>query len=276
MNWTKLFVPGEDLSAAEAKDYMAAREAEAYQLLDVRQPGEYGAGHLAGAILIPLKELLDRLGELDKERPVIVYCAIGGRSKVAAQLLAGQGFASVYNMAGGIKAWQGAQAVGPQSAGLELLVGQDAFADAVSLAYAMEDGLQAFYRGLAARAVDAEDQQLYLRLMGFEDGHKARLLVEYRRVHGMEAAPTSRQGGIIEGGEKAEALLAQVAGRRGKQPILTFAMALETQALDLYLRLARQSEHPEVKELFLRLSAEEKGHLAWLSDAVDTVLLAQG
>ena len=57
MNWKNLFVPGEDFNVAQAKEYMEARGADAYQLLDVRQPKEYEEGHLAGAILIPLKEL---------------------------------------------------------------------------------------------------------------------------------------------------------------------------------------------------------------------------
>ena len=105
MNWKNLFGPGKELSAAQAREYMETRGAEAYQLLDVRQPREYEAGHLAGAILIPLKELPGRLAELEKEKPVIAYCAVGGRSKAAAQFLAGKDFASVYNMAGGIKAW---------------------------------------------------------------------------------------------------------------------------------------------------------------------------
>lgn len=272
MNWTKLFVPGTDLSVAEVKEYMAAREAEAYQLLDVRQPAEYEAGHLAGAILIPLKELPDRQLELAKEKPVVVYCAIGGRSKVAAQLLAGLGFATVYNMAGGIKAWQGGQATGPESAGLEFFTGREEFADGVSLAYAMEEGLQDLYRSLAARAA-AVDQKLYARLMGFEDQHKARLLAEYRRLNGPEAMPSRGEGRVVEGGGRAEGLLAQMEARlQGKPEILAFAMALETQALDLYSRLARKSEHQEVRGLFLRLAAEEKTHLAWLADALDLVL----
>ncbi|MFA6282720.1 MAG: rhodanese-like domain-containing protein, partial [Desulfurivibrionaceae bacterium] len=95
MNWKNLFVPGEDFSVVQAREYMEKHGANAYQLLDVRQPKEYEAGHLAGAKLIPLKELPGRLGELEKEKPVIVYCAVGGRSKAAAQLLAGKDFASV-------------------------------------------------------------------------------------------------------------------------------------------------------------------------------------
>jgi len=58
---------------------------DAFTLLDVRQPGEYDAEHLPGAKLIPLPELGARLSELDAGKPTVVYCAIGGRSRVAAR-----------------------------------------------------------------------------------------------------------------------------------------------------------------------------------------------
>ena len=273
MNWKNLFVPGEDFSVAQAKEYMEARGADAYQLLDVRQPKEYEEGHLAGAKLIPLKELPARLGELEKEKPVIVYCAIGGRSKAAAQLLAGKDFASVYNMAGGIKAWQGGQARGPEEAGLEFFTGQEEYEDGVSLAYAMEDGLQEFYRLMADRAKDEAERQLYTRLMGFEDMHKGRLLAEYRQAHGSEAMPGKGVAGVMEGGTRVEDFLARLEPLlHGRQEILALAMALETQALDLYSRMAQKSEKEEARALFLRLADEEKMHLSYLAEEMDTVL----
>ncbi len=273
MNWKNLFVPGKNFSVAQAKEYMEARRADGYQLLDVRQPKEYEEGHLAGAILIPLKELPGRLGELEKEKPVIVYCAVGGRSKAAAQLLAGKDFASVYNMAGGIKAWQGRQARGPEEAGLEFFTGREEYEDGVSLAYAMEDGLREFYRLMAGRAGDEEERTLYTRLMGFEDQHKVRLLAEYRQAHGPEAMPDKGMAGLMEGGGRVQDFLAQAeAYLHGKRDILELAMALETQALDLYSRMGQKSEQQEVRAFFLRLADEEKAHLAYLSDALDKVL----
>ncbi|MFA7384156.1 MAG: rhodanese-like domain-containing protein [Desulfurivibrionaceae bacterium] len=273
MNWKNLFSPGKELSAAQAREYMEARGAEAYQLLDVRQPKEYEAGHLAGAILIPLKELPGRLGELEKEKPVIAYCAVGGRSKAAAQLLAGQDFAEVYNMIGGIKAWQGNQARGPEEAGLEFFTGQEEYEDGVSLAYAMENGLQEFYRLMAERTQDGEERQLYLRLMAFEDKHKARLLAEYRLAHGPEAMPAEGMAGLMEGGGRIEDFLARAEDHlHSKLDILELAMALETQALDLYSRMGQKSAQPEVRALFLHLADEEKAHLAYLAEALDKVL----
>ncbi|HCC54556.1 MAG TPA: sulfurtransferase [Desulfobulbaceae bacterium] len=274
MNWKNLFRAGANFTVAQAKEYMEARGAEAYQLLDVRQPKEYEAGHLAGAILIPLKELPGRLAELVKEEPVIVYCAVGGRSKAAAQLLAGNDFVSVYNMVGGIKAWQGMQAKGPIEAGLEFFTGQEDYEDGLSLAYAMEDGLQKFYQHLAVRAKNEEDRQLYTRLMTFEDKHKARLLAEYRRqAHGPETIAGQGPAGIMEGGGRVQDFLAQTdAYLQGPQDILELAMMLETQALDLYSRMAQKSEQQKVRTFFLGLADEEKSHLAFLAEALDKIL----
>lgn len=270
MNWKNLLSPTKDLTPEQAREYLAARKAGEYQLLDVRQPKEYEAGHLAGAELIPLKELPERLAGLEKDKPVLVYCAVGGRSKAAAQLLAGQDFVEVYNLAGGIKAWQGYQAQGPEEAGFEFFLADGDYEDAVSLAYAMEEGLQEFYRRLAGRAESEEARLLYTRLMGFEDQHKARLLAEYRRAHGPEARPGKGVPGLMEGGGRVEDFLAQVqADITGRREILELAMALETQALDFYSRLAKKSEKDEARALFLRLADEEKLHLSLLADELD-------
>jgi rhodanese-related sulfurtransferase len=75
-------------------------------LLDVRTPGEYAEVRLAGAHLIPIDKLLSRLGEVPKDRPLLVYCAVGSRSSQVAEYLARQGYPAVYDLNGGIWAWQ--------------------------------------------------------------------------------------------------------------------------------------------------------------------------
>lgn len=77
-------------------------------VLDVREPGEFAAGHLRDAKNIPLKELPQRLGELEKAKTknVIVMCQSGVRSPKAASLLNKAGFTSVFNLNGGLAAWQ--------------------------------------------------------------------------------------------------------------------------------------------------------------------------
>jgi len=76
-------------------------------VLDVRNQSEYNLGHLCNAILIPVYELEDRIGELQEHvnDPVIVYCKAGSRSQIACEILANNGFTKVYNMLGGITAW---------------------------------------------------------------------------------------------------------------------------------------------------------------------------
>jgi len=77
-------------------------------VLDVREPAEYAKGHILGAKNAPLAELERRMPELAKfkARPVIVLCESGNRSGNAIAVLRRNGFANVYNLAGGLAAWQ--------------------------------------------------------------------------------------------------------------------------------------------------------------------------
>lgn len=77
-------------------------------VLDVREDGEYKAGHVLNATHIPLGKLGERIGELEKykEQPIVVVCRSGNRSCAACALLGKQGFAQAYNLAGGVMAWQ--------------------------------------------------------------------------------------------------------------------------------------------------------------------------
>lgn len=70
---------------------------EGAQLVDVRGPGEFAAGHAPGSVNIPLQEIAERASELDPGRPVIVCCASGTRSAMAAHRLRRQGFSRVLN-----------------------------------------------------------------------------------------------------------------------------------------------------------------------------------
>lgn len=75
-------------------------------VLDVRDPGEYGAGHILGAKNVPLSRLGDAEVVKRKDRPVIVYCEGGERSSKAIAVLKKQGFTRAVNLTGGLKAWQ--------------------------------------------------------------------------------------------------------------------------------------------------------------------------
>ena len=67
------FKPVSSWTVEEVRTFLGEGSAESCNLVDVRQPGEYDSGHLPGARLIPIAELAERLGELDRSQPTIVY-----------------------------------------------------------------------------------------------------------------------------------------------------------------------------------------------------------
>lgn len=85
-------------------DQAAAAHAEGATFVDVREPGEFHAGHIPGAVNMPMGRLTSRLGELDRTRPVHVVCATGNRSGAMTDVLSAAGFDAI-NVAGGTQAW---------------------------------------------------------------------------------------------------------------------------------------------------------------------------
>lgn len=75
-------------------------------LVDVREPGELEEeGFIPGAVNIPLGQIEKRMGEISRDRKVVIYCRSGRRSAEAAKLLVEKGYTDVYNLKGGITAW---------------------------------------------------------------------------------------------------------------------------------------------------------------------------
>ena len=95
---------GENVPEVDAEALEAAWRAGA-AVLDVRNPDEYVAKHVPGAVLIPLPQLADRIGEVPEGRPLYVICARGARSMQAAQAMKAQLGWDVVNVAGGTEAW---------------------------------------------------------------------------------------------------------------------------------------------------------------------------
>lgn len=97
----------EHLSAPYAAEILSSSEPPV--TIDVRTPREREQKHISGSLSIPLNRLAENLGTLPKDRPLLVYCAGGYRSSIAASLLQGRGFDSVCEIAGGIAAWEAAK-----------------------------------------------------------------------------------------------------------------------------------------------------------------------
>lgn len=105
-------MPGEGVSAEQA---MAERDAV---FLDVREHYEWDAGHVDGAIHIPIGEIQRRFDELDATRRIIVVCQVGQRSALVADFLSAQGY-DAHNLEGGLQEWsaRGLPLVAPDMGG---------------------------------------------------------------------------------------------------------------------------------------------------------------
>ena len=84
---------------------------DAVILVDIRNPGERELGRIPGAVQIPLAQLRARLGPVPTDKPIVVHCAGGWRSSVAASLLRAHGFENVSDLAGGYNAWADTHAI---------------------------------------------------------------------------------------------------------------------------------------------------------------------
>lgn len=269
MRWKQFFTPVKSIDAVAARQYVQRMPGDAFTLLDVRQPGEYEAEHLPGAKLIPLPELGSRLPELDPDKPTVVYCAIGGRSRVAAQVLVGKGFREVLNLAGGIKAWNSRKAVGPEDLGLRLFSGDESPEAALLTAYALEEGLREFYLSMAVQVKAESARRLFDRLSAIEAKHQDRIFNEYCSVSGTaptrvafveKAAAAGMEGGLTTD----EYLRLYQPDLEVAEEVVSLAMAIEAQALDLYQRAADRSGSAQSRAVLLQIANEERAHLEQL------------
>jgi len=98
-----------DISAEELRRHIEQHEEKDYLVVDVRQPVEYAQSHIPGAKLVPLMNLESALPEFPSGQNIIFYCRSGNRSRAAAVIAAGSGTSlqQIYNLSGGIMAWDG-------------------------------------------------------------------------------------------------------------------------------------------------------------------------
>lgn len=82
-------------------------ESKEVHLIDVRTPNEYNQGHLMNATLIDFmqSDFKEKISKLDKSKPIIVYCAVGGRSQQSLSILESAGFTEIYDLKRGIRGW---------------------------------------------------------------------------------------------------------------------------------------------------------------------------
>ncbi|EMS34132.1 rhodanese-like domain protein [Mariniradius saccharolyticus AK6] len=96
------------IEQVDAAQFKKLTESPNALVLDVRTAAEVAEGHLPNAVNIDIygSDFMAKVQQLPKDREILVYCTVGARSQQAADILSKQGFAKVYNLDGGIVAWQ--------------------------------------------------------------------------------------------------------------------------------------------------------------------------
>jgi len=188
------------------------------------------------------------------------------RSRAAAAILSDAGFKQVFNMQGGLGAWEGLVAAGAPESGMAY------FGDAVQpqelamLAWMLEDGSRLFYVRMDEFLRDEDAKKLFQSLAKAEVNHGKTLAKLYTIFSGgktVEDDLPSRRDDIMEGGIKVDEALLWAQGK-DVIAILEFSILLETNAFDLYLKMERKLEG-DAKKVFLLLAEEEKKHLERLA-----------
>ena len=276
MRWKQFLTPVKSLDVAQAREYVQKKPPDELTLLDVRQPNEYEAGHIPGARLIPLPDILSRLDEIDSNKTTVVYCAVGGRSRVAAQMIAAQGFSEVYNLSGGFKAWKGEAAFGAEEKGLELFTGNESVEETLVVAYSLEEGLRSFYLEMQAKVKNSNARNLFKKLSEIEVKHQERVLEEYRKITASSITREEFEKKVVvstlEGGLTTEEYTTLFHPNwESVTDIIEVAMSIEAQALDLYLRASERSDESQSQKVLRQIADEERTHLAQLGKLIETI-----
>jgi len=276
MRWKQFFTPVQSINSSQGKQLISERSLDSITILDVRQHGEYEEEHLPGAKLIPLPELNDRVGELDVNKEIMVYCAVGGRSRVAAQMLVEKGFKNVFNLSGGIKGWDSEIAFGSVDQGLELVTGNETASETLILAYSLETGLLDFYTSMAPKVNNLEAKKLFNLLSRIEIKHQKSIFNEYRKITGNLDSQENFEKNIviraIEGGLTTQEYI-NLFKPNWESPteIIGIAMSIEAQALDLYQRASERTVNKACKHVLSQIATEERSHLAQLGKVLESI-----
>jgi len=185
-----------------------------------------------------------------------------------------KGFENVYNLSGGIKAWEGQTAVGSSEQGLSLFDGRLAPEESLLVAYSLEQGLRDFYLSALSKVRSEGVRQIFQQLADIEIKHQDRIFHEYVNVTGQSVSRQEFEeqtiAGVVEGGMTTDAYLAMFDPRFDSPiEVISVAMSIEAQALDLYQRAAELASIPRTKSLLMDIAGEERSHLNRLGELMN-------
>jgi rubrerythrin len=190
--------------------------------------------------------------------------------------MAGKGFKNIYNVAGGIKAWKAGTAVGPPDLGMDLFDGKQTPEEILKTAYSLEEGLKDFYLSMSKEAPRAEVTSLFLKLAEIEVKHQESILGAYQELGHPEVTLAAFSAMVkekaMEGGMTTQEYLDMFnPDLSSAVDVISLAMSIEAQALDLYHRVGADLEDDAARRIVLKIGDEEKGHLERLGKLMDSL-----
>lgn len=260
--------PVNTISPEDFQKHFKYSKIEDYNLIDVRQPGEYEAEHIPGSRLIPLGELHDKITGFNMEKPTIVYCAVGGRSRAAASILMNAGFKEVYSLEGGIKALHGPKSIGAPEYGTVYFRGTEDAGELLALSWALEENTIRYYQFIMKKYNDDKIRDFFSALISVEEGHKDMINSLYKKEKSGVGkgdfpdyyASLDDIDEVLEGGLKLSRMLKWADGKSIKE-IIDLSIGLEAQLFDIYTKMLAVKTDEHMKNVITRLANDEKQHL---------------
>lgn len=263
-----------DISVERLRAYMERHHEDEYLLVDVREADEYGKGHIPGAVHIPLGSLPERMDELPVDKDVVFYCHSGVRSRGAALFTGSRPYVAgtVFNMVGGIAAWNGY--VLPGQPNLKVFDFSATDQELLLRAMDLERGAERFYTALRQRYGSIAWAQSLAALASAEEAH-ARMI--YRFWAAGQTAPSAfaavyagLAGDVVEDGTASAVLVAQLEAQPFEpcRATLEMALTIEYAAYDLYRTMAHRFQGQAMEPVFLALAEAEKAHMRIVAEGL--------
>lgn len=173
-------------------------------------------------------------------------------------------------MSGGIKAWGKEMAVGSEDTGLHLFAGVASSEEAIITGFGLETGLRDFYLSMQKKVSREATKSLFGKLADIELLHQEQLVKLYAEITGISVSAFAEKIAepAMEGGLTTEEYLRLYKTDLDSElEVLGLALAIEAQALDLYVRAAERGGNS--RKVLLRIAEEERSHIARLSQYID-------
>jgi rhodanese-related sulfurtransferase/rubrerythrin len=263
------------MNPKELRQYIERKKESDYLIVDVRQPAEYVGGHIPGAKLIPVKDLVANLSILPPDKDLIFYCHSGGRSAAAATL-AVEGEASIkniYDLEGGIMAWEGRTV--PNYPRVQVFDKARNLSELLLVAMDLEKGALRFYSHIKDRLASGPLSETFGQLSTEERAHAKAVYQCWKDTENdppaFEVVLENLKGEILEGGEDLNGTLRRTAATEGNICLgfIELALHVENSAFDLYRTMAEQTDSKEARQVFLSIAQAEKKHMRNLIDVID-------